>query len=242
MAQSPPAASGTASEYAESEMPASVMGEGATFPPYPPYNTEPAPPSVANTIIAGRDIRIQHKSIPRQPVRPAPKPAKPRGPKATDVKLNRRSTRAHARCLRRHGAILTDRLERISKPCRRNIINLWREHAYTLPPETIAVWIDDVLAESEDRMLMMDFDEDDEVEKSAAEVDRPPSATDTGASSTPRGSATGSTPTVEATPTDTPGATPGVTPGATPGRTPQQTPTTTPAQTPRQSKSDIAKQ
>ncbi|XP_073958445.1 uncharacterized protein [Choristoneura fumiferana] len=108
------------------------------YPPYPPYVSKPVPPSVAETIIAGRDLRVQHKSQPRQPVRPLPRPAKPKGPKATDVKLNRRATRQHARCLRRHGAVLTDRLERIAKPPRRSIIYLWREHADTLPPETIA--------------------------------------------------------------------------------------------------------
>ncbi|XP_028164339.1 uncharacterized protein LOC114355593 [Ostrinia furnacalis] len=144
MAQSE-APSGTASEFAASEMPVSELGEasptpggGGTFPPYPPYATEPAPASVADTIIAGRDIRLQHKSLPRQAVHPPPKPARPKGPKATDVKLTRRSMRAHARCLRRHGAVLTDRLERMAKPPRRNIICLWREHAHQLPPETIA--------------------------------------------------------------------------------------------------------
>ncbi|KAL0901786.1 hypothetical protein ABMA27_006959 [Loxostege sticticalis] len=143
MAQSE-APSGTASEFATSEMPFSVMGEatpargGTSYPPYPPYSSTPAPPSVADTIIAGRDMRLQHKSLPRQAVHPPPKPARPKGPKATDVKLNRRSTRAHARCLKRHGAVLSDRLERMAKPPRRNIICLWREHAGTLPPETIA--------------------------------------------------------------------------------------------------------
>ncbi|CAH0695042.1 unnamed protein product [Spodoptera exigua] len=109
-----------------------------SFPPYPPYSTEVAPPSVAETIIAGHGLRLQHKSVPRKPLKPPPKPAKPRGPKATDVKMAKSAIRAHARCLRKHGAILTDRLEHISKPTRRTIINLWREHAYTLPPETIA--------------------------------------------------------------------------------------------------------
>ncbi|PZC85673.1 hypothetical protein B5X24_HaOG215943 [Helicoverpa armigera] len=139
--------SATPSELAPSEMPVSDVedvGEAtpapkiASFPPYPPYATEPAPPSVADTIIAGHDLRLQHKSIPRKPLRPPPKPARPRGPKATDVKMSQRAMRAHARCLRKHGAILTDRLERMSKPLRRNIIYMWREHAYTLPPETIA--------------------------------------------------------------------------------------------------------
>ncbi|CAH0724656.1 unnamed protein product, partial [Brenthis ino] len=222
----------------------------AEFSPYPPYATEPAPPSVADTIIAGRDLRIQHKSTPRKSVRLPPRPAKPKGPKATDVKLSKRAARAHARCLRRYGAVLTDRLEYMSKPSRRSIIYLWREHAHTLPAETVkargvnqikkgvlalsgdkrivwarnatvafargiqqrlsrpgsyvladgmlrlsniiledlcgymhmrmpsrrcthpkakfmmemsdkvAVWIDEILAESDDRMLMMDFDED----------------------------------------------------------------------------------
>ncbi|XP_047042034.1 uncharacterized protein LOC124646052 [Helicoverpa zea] len=139
--------SATPSELAPSEMPVSDVedvGEATpapkmpSFPPYPPYATEPAPPSVADTIIAGHDLRLQHKSIPRKPLRPPPKPARPRGPKATDVKMSQRAMRAHARCLRKHGAILTDRLERMSKPLRRNIIYMWREHAYTLPPETIA--------------------------------------------------------------------------------------------------------
>lgn len=56
-----------------------------------------------------------------------------RGPKATDVKMSKRAMRAHARCLRRHGAVLTDRLERMSKPPRRTIIHLWRERAHSLP-------------------------------------------------------------------------------------------------------------
>ncbi|VVC95540.1 unnamed protein product [Leptidea sinapis] len=140
------APSTTGSEYADSEMPASVLGEATPgpaaapsgFPPYPPYATEPAPPSVADTILAGRDLRVQHKSTPKPPVRPLPRPAKPRGPKATDVKMSKRAMRAHARCLRRHGAVLTDRLEKISKPPLRSIIYLWRQHANTLPPETIA--------------------------------------------------------------------------------------------------------
>ncbi|KAH9631519.1 hypothetical protein HF086_004680 [Spodoptera exigua] len=140
--------SGTPSELATSEMPVSEPGveDGEatpvaklpSFPPYPPYSTEVAPPSVAETIIAGHGLRLQHKSVPRKPLKPPPKPAKPRGPKATDVKMAKSAIRAHARCLRKHGAILTDRLEHISKPTRRTIINLWREHAYTLPPETIA--------------------------------------------------------------------------------------------------------
>ncbi|CAH2102812.1 unnamed protein product [Euphydryas editha] len=108
------------------------------FPPYPPYATETIPPSVADTIIAGRDLRVQYKSTPKKNVRPPPKPAKPKGPKATDVKMTKRALRAHARCLRRHGAILTDRLEHMSKPPRRSIIYLWREYAHTLPAETIA--------------------------------------------------------------------------------------------------------
>lgn len=60
-----------------------------------------------------------------------------RGTKATDVKLSKRAARAHARCLRRYGAVLTDRLEYMSKPPRRSIIYLWREHAHTLPAETV---------------------------------------------------------------------------------------------------------
>ncbi|CAG9581117.1 unnamed protein product [Danaus chrysippus] len=133
------APSGSASEFAASEMPPSVgQASPGGFPPYPPYATEPAPPSVADTIMAGRDLRVQHKQTPKRYVRPPPKPARPRGPKATDVKLSARAARAHARCLRRHGAVLTDRLERISKPLRRNIIYLWREHAEILPPDTIS--------------------------------------------------------------------------------------------------------
>uniref|UniRef100_A0A2A4JSB8 Uncharacterized protein n=1 Tax=Heliothis virescens TaxID=7102 RepID=A0A2A4JSB8_HELVI len=138
--------SATPSELATSEAPVSGVEDGeatpapkvAAFPPYPPYTLEPAPPSVADTIIAGHDLRLQHKSIPPKSLRALPKPARPRGPKATDVKMTQRAMRAHARCLRKHGAILTDRLERMSKPLRRNVIYMWREHAYTLPPETIA--------------------------------------------------------------------------------------------------------
>ncbi|XP_052748780.1 uncharacterized protein LOC116413524 isoform X2 [Galleria mellonella] len=135
--------SGTASEFAPSEMAVSEPEEASpalrtSFPPYPPYATEPAPSSIADTIVAGRDLRMQHKSTLQRPIRPSPKPARPRGPKATDVKLSRRATRAHMRCLRRHGAVLSDRLEHISKPRRRAIIYLWREYAHTLPPETIA--------------------------------------------------------------------------------------------------------
>ncbi|KOB69140.1 Uncharacterized protein OBRU01_09869, partial [Operophtera brumata] len=137
----PGASTGPPSQVATSAMP-SEAGEATparappTFPPYPPYVMNPAPPSVADTIIAGRDIRVHHKSTKKAPVRPAPRPAKPRGPKATDVKLSKRASRAHARCLRRYNTVLTDRLERISKPSRRNIICLWRENALTLPADT----------------------------------------------------------------------------------------------------------
>lgn len=62
-----------------------------------------------------------------------------RGAKVTDVKMSKRAARAHARCLRRHGAVLTDRLERMSKPPRRSIIYLWREYAHTLPAETVSI-------------------------------------------------------------------------------------------------------
>ncbi|CAG4979719.1 unnamed protein product [Parnassius apollo] len=137
-------ASGETSDFAENEMAVSELGEATAnlgapgFPPYPPYATDSAPPSVAETIIAGRDIRRQYKFSHQVPARPPPKPAKPRGPKATDVKMSKRSSRAHSRCMRRHGVILTDRLEYMAKPRRRNIIYLWREHANILPPETIA--------------------------------------------------------------------------------------------------------
>ncbi|XP_063395634.1 formin-A-like [Cydia fagiglandana] len=265
------------------------------YPPYPPYEPTPAPPSVADAIDAGHSLSVQHKSVFRPSVYPVPKPARPKTPKVTDVKMSRRAMRAHACCLRRHGAVLTDRLERLAKPRRRNIIYLWREHAELLPPETIerfrnmlsadepfkpdqayeyfitcrkakkrnaahcslvkkdthavvtdkrflwarnatvafargiqqrlsrpgrytladgmlrlsnvildetcgymkmrtpsrrctnskakfmmemsdkiAVWIDEILSESDDRMLMMDFDEDDEVERSILDESRPP--------------------------------------------------------------------
>ncbi|XP_045781154.1 uncharacterized protein LOC123878114 isoform X2 [Maniola jurtina] len=139
----PGTTSGNTTDYAPSEMPAFEPGEATParpggFPPYPPYATEPAPPSVADTIIAGRDLRVQYKSTPKMSVRKPPKPAKPRGPKAMDVKMSKRAMRAHARCLRRHGAVLTDRLERMAKPPRRTIIYLWRERANFLPAETIA--------------------------------------------------------------------------------------------------------
>nr|XP_034833589.1 uncharacterized protein LOC117990233 [Maniola hyperantus] len=52
--------------------------------------------------------------------------------------MSKRAMRAHARCLRRHGAVLTDRLERMAKPPPRTIIYLWRERANCLPAETIA--------------------------------------------------------------------------------------------------------
>ncbi|XP_047984807.1 uncharacterized protein LOC125225243 [Leguminivora glycinivorella] len=110
---------------------------GSKYPPYPPYNVSAAPPSVAEAIVAGRSISVQHKSVVRPPAHPLPKPAKPKAPKVTDVKIARRAMKAHARCLRRHGAVLTDRLERLAKPRRRNVIYLWREHADLLPPETI---------------------------------------------------------------------------------------------------------
>ncbi|CAB3239752.1 unnamed protein product [Arctia plantaginis] len=140
------AASATPSEMAETEVPPSAPdpaprtggGAGGGFPPYPPYTTKPAPPSVADTIFAGRTIRRQHKSGAKKPAHPPPRPAKARYPKATDVKLPRRAMKAQARCLKRHGTVLTDRLERIAKPIRRTIIYLWREYANTLPPETIA--------------------------------------------------------------------------------------------------------
>ncbi|XP_061708558.1 uncharacterized protein LOC133518834 [Cydia pomonella] len=110
---------------------------GSKYPPYPPYDANPAPPSVAETIVAGRSLSVQHKSVFRPPAHPLPKPARPKAPKVTDVKIARRAMKAHARCLRRHGAVLTDRLERLAKPRRRNVIYLWREHADLLPPETI---------------------------------------------------------------------------------------------------------
>lgn len=62
-----------------------------------------------------------------------------RGPKATDVKLSKKAARAHARCLRRHNAVLTDRLEYMSKPQKRNIIYLWREYWKVLPADTVGV-------------------------------------------------------------------------------------------------------
>ncbi|XP_045528176.1 uncharacterized protein LOC123716456 [Pieris brassicae] len=139
------AESAPSTEYATSEMPVSEAGEATPaggypggFPPYPPYATETVPPSVADTIMAGRDLRVQHKSLPKQTVRPPPKPARPRGPKATDVKLSKRAARAHARCLKRHGAVLTDRLERMSRPPLRSVIYLWRQYARMLPADTIA--------------------------------------------------------------------------------------------------------
>ncbi|CAG4965553.1 unnamed protein product [Colias eurytheme] len=76
--------SAPSTDYAPSEMGPSEAGEatpaatGAGFPPYPPYATETVPPSVADTIMAGRDLRIQHKSTPKQTVRPPPKPARPK--------------------------------------------------------------------------------------------------------------------------------------------------------------------
>ncbi|XP_068626434.1 uncharacterized protein [Battus philenor] len=126
-------------EPAEAEVPETEPEAEAasTYPPYPPYSAETAPPSVAETIIAGRDLRTQFKFLPKKPVHPPPRPARPRGPKATDVKLSKRAFRAHARCLRRHGAVLTDRLENMAKPRRRSIIYTWRDYAKILPPETI---------------------------------------------------------------------------------------------------------
>ncbi|XP_014366055.2 uncharacterized protein LOC106716912 [Papilio machaon] len=39
--------------------------------------------------------------------------------------------------------------------------------------DKIAVWIDEILTESDDRMLMMDFDEDEEVQRSYADDEKP---------------------------------------------------------------------
>ncbi|CAH2050117.1 unnamed protein product, partial [Iphiclides podalirius] len=111
--------------------------DASGYPPYPPYSKETAPPSVAETIIAGRDLRSKFKCSPQKSVRPPPRPAKPKGPKATDVPMPKRAFKAHSRCLRRHGAVLTDRLEWMAKPRRRNVIYLWREYANILPPETV---------------------------------------------------------------------------------------------------------
>lgn len=109
-----------------------------SFPPYPPYVVEPAPPSVADAIVAGRDLRLQHKTAPRKPVQPPPKPARPKGPAVSDVKMSRKRARAHARCLRRHNVVLSDRLEHMARPPKRAIIQLWRDHGKHLSPETIA--------------------------------------------------------------------------------------------------------
>ncbi|XP_045537426.1 uncharacterized protein LOC123721775 [Papilio machaon] len=123
------------SEVDETDVP--IATTASEYPPYPPYSTATAPPSVAETIVAGRDLRRKFKFLPQRPARPPPRPARPRGPKATDVKLSKRQYRAHARCLRRHGAVLTDRLEHMSKPSRRHMIYLWREHADILTPDAV---------------------------------------------------------------------------------------------------------
>ncbi|XP_013175743.1 PREDICTED: uncharacterized protein LOC106123877 [Papilio xuthus] len=123
------------SEAGETDVP--IATTASDYPPYPPYSTATAPPSVAETIVTGRDLRRKFKFLPQRPARPPPRPAKPRGPKATDVKLSKHQYRAHARCLRRHGAVLTDRLEHMSKPSRRHMIYLWREHADILTPDAI---------------------------------------------------------------------------------------------------------
>lgn len=48
------------------------------YPPFAPYSTEPVPPSLAETIATGRNLRVQHKATPKKTMRPMPKPAKPR--------------------------------------------------------------------------------------------------------------------------------------------------------------------
>ncbi|XP_041975359.1 uncharacterized protein LOC121730401 [Aricia agestis] len=93
--------------------------------------------SIADTIMAGHVIRYQQKSTPRKPVKPLPKPARPGGPKATDVKLSKRAARAHLRCLRRLG-VVTGRVDQLAKPSRRRVLDLWREYAHQLPCESIA--------------------------------------------------------------------------------------------------------
>lgn len=53
--------------------------EPPSFPPYPPYVVDPAPPSLADSIMAGRDIRVYQKAgVSKKPARPLPRPAKPR--------------------------------------------------------------------------------------------------------------------------------------------------------------------
>lgn len=63
-----------------------------------------------------------------------------RMPKSTDGQhLSARAMKAQARCMRRHCIALTDRLERMAKPSRRQVLGMWREHHRSLPPETVCI-------------------------------------------------------------------------------------------------------
>ncbi|CAD0194644.1 unnamed protein product [Chrysodeixis includens] len=108
--------------------------------------------------------------------------------------------------------------------------------------DKVAVWIDEILSESDDRMLMMDFDEDDEVERFFEDAARPegqppegaetplaaPPAADTEAATPGNATPSAETPaesSAAATPGETPAETPAATPTATSGeQTPSQAP------------------
>ncbi|XP_026319920.1 uncharacterized protein LOC113230278 isoform X2 [Hyposmocoma kahamanoa] len=113
------------------------------YPPYAPYNVTPMPPTVEGTIGAGRVMRIKAKPRYLKSGTKPPRPARPGGPmrmpKPLDEEyLTPRAMKAHARCMRKHCIALTDRLERMAKPSRRQVLSMWREHHHSLPPETIA--------------------------------------------------------------------------------------------------------
>ncbi|GBP77852.1 hypothetical protein EVAR_59958_1 [Eumeta japonica] len=106
------------------------------FPPYPPV-PDPVPPSIAESIGHGRKLRLRDPPPPRPLIHVPPQPAKPWTPRATDIKMSKQVRRAHIRCLKHHGTVLTERLAQLARPRPRTVIYLWREFAHTLPPETI---------------------------------------------------------------------------------------------------------
>lgn len=62
-------------------------------------------------------------------------------PKSADPgqQLSARAMKAYGRCMRRHCIALTDRLERMAKPARRQVLGMWREHQCSLPSETVCI-------------------------------------------------------------------------------------------------------
>lgn len=62
-----------------------------------------------------------------------------RMPKSAEGYLSTSAMKARAQCLRKHCIALTDRMERMAKPSRRQVLGMWREHHHSLPPETVCI-------------------------------------------------------------------------------------------------------